>query len=48
MKRRSFIKDEEGWGPIRSTYLANLLKRLVKINYLKILPAAEVLKRYTT
>lgn len=28
--------------------LANLLKRLVKINYLKILPAAEVLKRYTT
>lgn len=38
--------DDEGWGPLRSTYLDELLKRLVKINYLDILPAGEVLKIY--
>jgi len=37
--------DKEGWGPITSKYLNDLLKRLVKIEYLDILPAGEVLKR---
>jgi peptidoglycan/xylan/chitin deacetylase (PgdA/CDA1 family) len=36
--------DEEGWGPIRSTYLDKLLQRLSKIDYLGILPTGEVLK----
>ena len=35
--------DEEGWGPVSSKYLDSLLKRLVKINYLDILPTGEVL-----
>jgi len=48
MKRRYFIKGEEGWEPVRSNYLADLLKRLVKIDCLQVIPAAEVLKRYTT
>jgi len=39
--------DEEGWGPIRSSYLADLLKSLVMIDFLQVLPAAEVLKQYT-
>ncbi len=37
--------DEEGWGPVSSKYLDDLLKRLVKIEYLEVLPAGEVLKR---
>jgi hypothetical protein len=37
--------DKEGWGPITSKYLNDLLKRLVKLEYLDILPAGEVLKR---
>jgi peptidoglycan/xylan/chitin deacetylase (PgdA/CDA1 family) len=37
--------DKEGWGPVTSGYLNNLLKRLVKLEYLDILPAGEVLKR---
>jgi len=36
--------DDEGWGPISTNYLDNLLKSLVKIDYLEILPAGEVLK----
>lgn len=35
--------DEEGWGPISSQYLIDLLKRLVKIDSLDILPAGVVL-----
>ena len=37
--------DEEGWGPIRSEYLDNLLKRLIKADYLEVLPTGEVLNR---
>jgi peptidoglycan/xylan/chitin deacetylase (PgdA/CDA1 family) len=37
--------DTEGWGPVTSKYLNALLKRLVKLEYLDILPAGEVLKR---
>ena len=40
--------DEEGWGPIHSTYLVDLLKRLVKIDFLRVLPAGEALKQYAT
>ena len=39
--------DEEGWGPVSSKYLNDLLKRLVKLDFLEILPAGEVLKRST-
>jgi peptidoglycan/xylan/chitin deacetylase (PgdA/CDA1 family) len=35
--------DQEGWGPISSQYLNDLLKRLVTIDYLDILPAGVVL-----
>lgn len=37
--------DDEGWGPMSTTYLSSLLQRLVKIEYLEILPAGEVLQR---
>ncbi|MEO0468345.1 MAG: polysaccharide deacetylase family protein [Bacteroidota bacterium] len=36
--------DDEGWGPIRSSYLDKLLKKLVKIDHLAILPVGEALK----
>jgi len=36
--------DEEGWGPVGTRYLDGLLKRLVRIDYLDILPTGEVLK----
>jgi peptidoglycan/xylan/chitin deacetylase (PgdA/CDA1 family) len=36
--------DEEGWGPVSTSYLDGLLKRLVGIDYLDILPTGEVLK----
>ena len=35
--------DEEGWGPVSSGFLDELLDRLTKINTLKILPAGRVL-----
>ncbi len=38
--------DKEGWGPLSTSYLDNLLKRLVKIDYLDVLPTGEVLKMY--
>jgi peptidoglycan/xylan/chitin deacetylase (PgdA/CDA1 family) len=37
--------DGEGWGPLSSTYLNGLLKRLVSIDRLEILPAGQVLSR---
>lgn len=37
--------DEEGWGPVRTSYLDGLLKRLSSISYLDVLPTGEVLKR---
>lgn len=36
--------DEEGWGPISSTYLINLLNIMTQLDYLNILPVKEVLK----
>jgi peptidoglycan/xylan/chitin deacetylase (PgdA/CDA1 family) len=38
--------DEEGWGPVSSLYLEKLLERLVKIDYLDVLPAGMVLEKY--
>lgn len=38
--------DKEGWGPVSTNYLDNLLKRLVKVDFLEILPTGEVLKKY--
>jgi len=38
--------DEEGWGPVSSTYLEKLLKRLVSITYLDVLPTGMVLEKY--
>lgn len=35
--------DDEGWGPIRKTFLIDLLKRLTKLDFLSILPVGEVL-----
>lgn len=37
--------DKEGWGPISTGYLDKLLKKLVKIDYLEVMPVGEVLKR---
>jgi peptidoglycan/xylan/chitin deacetylase (PgdA/CDA1 family) len=37
--------DKEGWGPVTSEYLDSLIKRMVKVDYLEILPAGVVLKR---
>ena len=37
--------DKEGWGPVTSEYLDNLLKRMVKVDYLEVLPTGVVLKR---
>jgi len=35
--------DGEGWGPVRSGYLANLLERLSDFKGLKVLPAGAAL-----
>jgi peptidoglycan/xylan/chitin deacetylase (PgdA/CDA1 family) len=35
--------DEEGWGPIGSTYLERLLARLVEVPTVKVMPAGRVL-----
>jgi peptidoglycan/xylan/chitin deacetylase (PgdA/CDA1 family) len=37
--------DREGWGPVSSQFLNDLLKRLVRLDYLDILPTGAVLKR---
>jgi len=37
--------DEEGWGPINSHNLDALLKRLVKVDYLAVLPTGEIVKQ---
>lgn len=37
--------DDEGWGPMSTSYLRKLIARLVQIEKLDILPAGEVLKR---
>lgn len=40
--------DDEGWGPIRASYLEGLLERLLAIDTVEILPAGRVLARYAT
>jgi hypothetical protein len=37
--------DNEGWGPISTSYLQSLLSRLVKVNKLEIMPTGAVLGR---
>jgi len=37
--------DEEGWGPVSSHYLDNLLKRLTKIEFLTVQPTGEIMKQ---
>jgi peptidoglycan/xylan/chitin deacetylase (PgdA/CDA1 family) len=38
--------DEEGWGPIRATYLDRLLDRLTAIESIAVLPAGAALAKY--
>ncbi len=38
--------DDEGWGPVSSQYLSELLKRIIKIEYLDILPAGVVFSQW--
>jgi len=38
--------DNEGWGPVSSDFLDGLLNKLVSIEFLDLLPAAETLKNY--
>jgi peptidoglycan/xylan/chitin deacetylase (PgdA/CDA1 family) len=38
--------DEEGWGPIRATYLDRLLDKLSAIESVDILPAGRALEKY--
>lgn len=37
--------DDEGWGPVSTAYLDALLQRLVKVNYLDVVPTGAVLKK---
>jgi hypothetical protein len=38
--------DDEGWGPVRATYLERLLERLLALPTVEILPAGRALARY--
>jgi len=38
--------DDEGWGPVSTSYYDGLIKRLIKIDNLDLLPVGEVLKKY--
>ena len=38
--------DDEGWGPIRATYLDRLLDRLAGIESVDVLPAGRALEKY--
>ena len=40
--------DEEGWGPIRATYLERLLERLLAVPTVEVLPAGRALAKYVT
>ena len=40
--------DEEGWGPIRASYLEGLLERLLAIDTVEILPAGRALAKRAT
>jgi peptidoglycan/xylan/chitin deacetylase (PgdA/CDA1 family) len=37
--------DEEGWGPVSSAFLKELLKQLVDLEHVELLPAGEVIAR---
>lgn len=37
--------DEEGWGPVSTSYLDNLFKRLIKIDFLTVRPTGEIVKQ---
>lgn len=38
--------DDEGWGPVRSSYLEELLERLLAIDSVVIMPAGEALQNF--
>jgi peptidoglycan/xylan/chitin deacetylase (PgdA/CDA1 family) len=38
--------EDEGWGPIRATYLEGLLEKLLTIKTVEILPAGQALMKY--
>ena len=38
--------DDEGWGPIRATYLERLLERLLAIESVEVLPTGRALAKY--
>ena len=38
--------DEEGWGPIRASYLDGLLERLLALDTVEVLPAGRALAKY--
>ncbi len=40
--------DNEGWGPIRATYLERLLDRLLAIESLEILPAGKAMTKWVS
>jgi peptidoglycan/xylan/chitin deacetylase (PgdA/CDA1 family) len=40
--------DEEGWGPIRASYLERLLERLLAIDTVETLPAGRALAKYAS
>jgi len=40
--------DDEGWGPMRATYLERLLERLLAIDTVAILPAGRALSEYAS
>jgi hypothetical protein len=40
--------DDEGWGPIRATYLEQLLERRLAVETVEILPAGKALEKYVS
>jgi len=40
--------DDEGWGPIRATYLERLLERLLALETVEILPAGRALVKHAS
>ena len=40
------LSFDDGWGPIRATYLDQLIKRLLARESVEVLPAGRALARY--
>ena len=40
--------DDEGWGPIRSSYLERLLERLLALGTVEMLPVGRALAKYAS